>query len=222
MRFCNRPGWLLLVLVAAGTSPAFSQDISWTQPYSGNIVYGPLAPSPGKLPNCPECDCETCQPHGRGGLLNRLFGGSGDRVRKCRREYYYCKQMYHTMYTPPVLPPYCEVGYGYYETSWRPACIATVPWDPTGKPFLSPDQGGPPPLPEIPAPSPADLSPEPDPKSNLRDELEQETKGTNPVPSPPGDEKPRYEDPTPKPDAAAFQFPQDNPLSERMPIISPR
>jgi hypothetical protein len=212
MVFCNRHGWLLLMLLATGTTPAFGQDLSWIQPYSGNIVYGPLSPSPGNLPNCPECQCDACQPDGAKGFFKRLF--CGEKVRRCRREYYYCKQMYHTSYTPPVLPPYCEIGYGFYETSWRSPGFASVACDPTG---INPGYDRH--VPAIPVPAPLDDSPNQSREWNPMEDSE-----ANPVPdAPSGDEKPRYQEPVSPPGTARWQ--SSSPLSEqvnRMPIITPR
>ena len=207
MIFRNRNGWVILVVVAT-TTPALSQDISWTQPYSGNIVYGPVAPSPGPLPNCPECQCDICQPGGEKGFLKRLFG----RAQRCRREYYYCRQLYHTSYTPPVLPPYCEIGYGYYETTWRPPGLATVECDPVGQPILPEFE---PLVPAVP-PAPVDGSPKPNVMDDPKPEDEPDKQPSA------GDEKPRYEEPE-NPGTARWQ--DYVPLSERpiqMPIITPR
>ncbi len=178
MTFYTKPRCLLLILVAASTSQAFCQDVRWTQPYSGNVVYGPLVTSGGKLPNCPDCQCESCQSCGPKGFVKRLFGGICDKVRSGRREYYYCKQVYHTMYTKPVLPPYCEVGHGYYQTSWRQGGVSVC--DPVGGYALPPVEEAAP-SPEIPPP-PAPLSAsssavQPDPRG------QPDSSAVQPVPS---------------------------------------
>jgi hypothetical protein len=93
MTLCNRHTYLVLILVAASSATASGQDSSWNQPYSGNVVYGPMVTSSGKLPNCPDCQCEICQPCGPKGFIKRLFGGAYDKLCRCRREVYYTKQM---------------------------------------------------------------------------------------------------------------------------------
>lgn len=221
MTIPTKCGWAVLMLVAAGASPAFGQDISWMQPYSGNIVYGPLSPSPGELPYCPECQCEICQPTGAKGFLKRLFGGACERIERCRREYYFCRQLYHTSYTPPVLPPYCEIGYGYYETHWRAPGMATVVCDPLGQPVY-PGVDLEAPEPEIIPPAPADESSSSPPMT--QPDPEQKPDATTPPPNQErGDEKPPYEEPVENPGTARWQgyplFPQQ---ATQMPLITPR
>ncbi len=224
MRLQN--GWLLLLFVATGTSPAIGQDISWTQPYSGNIVYGPLSPDPGPIPLCPECDCETCQPGGSKGFFKRLFGGACDHVRTTRRECYYHNQLYHTKYTPPVLPPYCEMGYGYYQTSWRQPAICPDPLEHSGGYASFPAVGVELGEPAIPAPPPMPMLPGNNsnsiPQDGLENEKGLERKGEVPAP-PSSDEKPRYEEPPPKMGEAGWK--QVTPLARqfyRGPVITPR
>ena len=165
MKFSPQFGWLALVLVLSTTRFANGQEIYWNQPYNGNIVYGPLAASPGEMPNCPKCQCPTCQPSGFKGCVKRFFGEICDTFHWGRRECYYCNQMYHTMYTPPVLPPYCEPGYGYYETAWRKPAVPPIPCE------LLPECGPPvqlefeAPVPTVPAPAPQDAWPNPLPQT---------------------------------------------------------
>lgn len=214
-----RYAWLFLGL--AITTPAAAQDISWTQPYSGNIVYGPLSPDPGKLPNCPECQCDTCRPGGAKGFFRRLFGGTCEQFRETRRDCYFNEQLYHTKYTPPVLPPYCEVGYGYYQTSWRQPMACP---DPIERPGVYPggsDWNEPP---VIPAPAP--IPPGVEPKGTLEQESHAppQEPAKNQVPGPAaGDEKPRYEEPMPK--TGAMGWKQVTPLARQLyqgPVITPR
>lgn len=219
---------LLLILAGVVTTPSLGQDISWTQPYSGNVVYGPLSPDPGKLPMCPDCDCESCKPGGCRGFLRRLFGGTCEHVRTTRRECYYHNQTYHTKYTPPVLPPYCEVGYGYYQTSWRQPAICPDPLEHSGVYAGFPVGDEKPMEPAIPAPAPMPMPMPPGAtqQPDLLNELEQqkEAEGKSQVPGPPaGEEKPRYDEALPK--TGDMGWKQVTPLARqfyRGPIITPR
>ncbi|MGE0529052.1 MAG: hypothetical protein AB7P49_18495 [Bdellovibrionales bacterium] len=220
-------GWFLAMSMIASTSSAFGQDMSWIQPYSGNIVYGPLSPDPGRLPLCPDCDCDACNPSGVKGFFKRLFKGHCEDVRTARRECYYHNQMYHTKYTPPILPPYCEGGYGYYQTSWRQPTICPEPVEHSATYLDSPSFLEEPAKPAIPAPAPlVDPIPGVTPKPNLMEELEndREKAGKSQVPGPPeGDEKPRYEAPVPKSGSAGWK--NVTPLGRQLyrgPVITPR
>lgn len=193
--------WLLLVFVAAQSSSGRAQDLIWIQPYSGNIVYGPLATGE-ELPKCPDCDCEHCQPRGVKGFFKKLWGGAGNCVRTARQESYHFKQQYHTNYTRPLIPPYCQPGHGYYETSWRPG-----PRGPGISPpgvMRPPEVDGPwaAPVPVVPAPAPLNPPPELGPKSKWEGKEKDDTppmKGNAPPVRTPGDgEKPRYEEPVPQ------------------------
>jgi hypothetical protein len=197
MTFSNQHGWLLLILVTASTNQAFGQDIFWSQPYSGNVAYGPLSPPDGgALPKCPKCECETCQPSGPKGFLKRLFGGSCEKVRSARHEWYYAKQIYHTGYTAPILPPYCEFGHGYYETSWRQPPVCAVPCDPAFGSHNHSHNSEVAPVHVMPFPAPHPQPPEAKPQ-DLK--LQNKANEASQIPSAPaGDEKPRYEEPAPK------------------------
>lgn len=191
-------------MVTASWNVAFCQDeVLWTQPYSGNVVYGPLGYSPRPLPNCPECDCETCQPGGCKGIMKRFWGC----FRRQRREHYFCKQSYHTLYTPPVLPPYCEPGFGYYETAWRQGVNCPIgAANPVEFSHVT-EPGFVAPSPTIPAPAPIANPNEASAKPSFLEELDREKKkgGSDPIRNPPaGDEKPRYEEPDPNSQAGKW------------------
>ncbi len=149
MKFSHQFAWLALVLFLNMPRPANCQDIFWMQPYNGNIVYGPLGASTGEMPNCPKCQCPTCQPGGCKGCIQRFFGRISDKFRSCRRELYFWNEMYHTGYDDPVLPPYCEPAYGYYETAWRRPAVPPIPCEllPECNPPLQPELEAPVPVP---------------------------------------------------------------------------
>ena len=198
---------LLIFAVAACSKTAFCQEVLWTQPYSGQVVAGPFAVSSGELPNCPDCDCPKCRPDGCDGVFKRFWGGVYNKFRRCRRECYFNKQIYHTGYTYPVLPPYCEPGFGYYETAWRQPvpCLTGGPYgDLPLEPAIVPAD----PQPAAPMPAEVETMPEPKPAATDEPMPKYENGPEKKVPiDPRGDEKPPYEESPPKEQAGTIWKP---------------
>ena len=224
MKLSPRLGWFAVILALSMARSASCQDIYWTQPYNGNIVYGPLTPSPGPLPNCPECQCPTCQPGGVKGCIKRFFGGICKKFHTCRRENYYWNEMYHTGYSDPVFPPYCEPGYGYYETAWRRPTVPPIPCEllPECNPTIPTDLEAP--IPEVPSPA---VSPESAENSLPPGEGIRPGRRPRPIPQPvdpAGYEKPPCEGP-PQASTSPFPWNQASPVSIKPgvePLIRPR
>jgi hypothetical protein len=200
MRSRNRVRLILILAVAACGETAFCQEVLWNQPYSGNAVSGPFAIQTGKLPNCPDCDCSACQPDGSHGLLKRVFGRVCHKFHRCRRECYFNQQIYHTGYTRPVLPPYCEPGFGYFETSWRQPvpCLTTGPE--ADFPH-QPDALLPHLVPVAPMPMGADTTLPPDPAGVDDSKPAYENGPVNPLPTDP----PAYDEAQPNGNAGVWQ-----------------